>query len=150
MDEEWEAGTLSLTEITTLMCAVAAENTWKRGKRDFMITTRDMFGIVLTVRHKQHHLAMTSDSWRISLQMVRAMDKKTREKAKPFATVNIPYMTIQTSRGANGEYIKHEPITVFGEIPITAPVFDIQNMEKFERDWTLLRLFSSEWSHYGP
>jgi hypothetical protein len=120
-----DAGTIELTQITTLMCEVAAENAWKRGKRQHMVATRDIFGIVLSVRQKSNHIALCADNWRIHFDFEWGSNRGLKDE---FVTAihlpHIHYPVVRTTKYAGrgkpgGKQPASEPETVIAPSCIT-------------------------------
>lgn len=140
--------TPSLEDITSLMCGIAADSEWKRGKRNFMIVDRDMLGTKIQVRFKANlpgrvpggslsSISLVTANWRVLLKLGEHF---TGNLAHIRADGFRAYMVPSTS-------FSRPPKTVIGIRIITEePEFDIHSVEVFEREWTLLKLFSSEWS----
>lgn len=143
---------LSDEDIAKVMCAVAADNTWKQGKRGYVITSRDLFGIKLSVRQKDFTMTLSSDGgeWRVAVQIDElgflwdnSADEYRRIAVK---TVKVPRfmenrMTYDNKKLPRELWNNH---TTFAMHSIKNPVIDVLVVEKFERDWTLLRMFCSE------
>jgi len=150
----------SMEDITALMCGVAADSTWKRGKRNFMIVDRDIIGTKIQVRYKSRlpgsrkpgdpisSISLVTANWRIVLKLgdhITGMGDTTARIRERLAYLR--------GEGCEAVFLvpapswAKPPVTVMGIRNITnKPEFDIHSPQAFERDWTLLKLFSSEWS----
>jgi hypothetical protein len=138
---------LTNKEIGAVMCAVADDNAWRRGKRGYMVVSRDLFGIKLMVRYKPEAslLALTSDDWRIAFN---GFVHKNELFDKPERVFKVPFMHYPQVPGSR--HFQHkEAATIIREIGVMTVDFDIKSEKDFDRDWTLLRLFSSEWAEYA-
>lgn len=137
---------LSNEDIAKVMCAVAADNRWKHGKRGYAITTRDLFGITLSVRQKDSTTTLSSDGgeWRVAIQLNEvnflwdANDRQGMVKLPKFVETRKTYDNRKLPR----ELWENKTAIVLSTIK--TPVIDVSVVEKFERDWTLLRMFCSE------
>ena len=137
---------LSNEDIAKVMCAVAADNTWKHGKRGYAITTRDLFGITLSVRQKDSTTTLSSDGgeWRVAIQLNEvnylweAQDRQGMVKLPKFVETRKTYDNRKLPR----ELWENKTAIVLSTIK--NPVIEVSVVEKFERDWTLLRMFCSE------
>lgn len=137
---------LSNEDIAKVMCAVAADNTWKHGKRGYAITTRDLFGITLSVRQKDSTTTLSSDGgeWRVAIQLNEvnylweAQDRQGMVKLPKFVETRKTYDNRKLPR----ELWENKTTIVLSTIK--NPVIEVSVVEKFERDWTLLRMFCSE------
>jgi hypothetical protein len=127
---------LNLQEIAAVMCAVAIGNDVKMGKRGFKKVTRDLFGLQLEVRFKSPSIALVGKSWRCRLKIGQLNTGKTSCK--------VPYLRYGHRR--EGKMLA----TVVDVFPfwVEEVKVEIDDQNRFERDWTLLRLFSSEWEEY--
>ncbi len=142
----------TVKEVAALMCGVAADTSWKRGKRSFMVTNKDIFGIRLMVRHKGSIMAINTPTWRIAIDIVTS----ALGTAHPDSVlVKLPiYMSgptyVNRYRKRIPDPTRFKPAdTVTDRLVSKTMHYDVQDKEIFERDWTLLRLFSSEWAEYG-
>lgn len=129
---------LTLQEIAAVMCAVAIDNDLKMGKRGYEKVSRDFFGLQLEVRFKAPIIALVGKSWRCRLKMGHLNAGKTSCK--------IPYIKDE-SVYTRYERKKMRNVGVF-PFPVIETKVEIDDREQFDRDWTLLRLFSSEWEEY--
>lgn len=141
---------LSEKEIGALMCGVAADNVWKRGKRDFMMCSRNLFGINLSFREKGTQVALSCPNWRIGATV--NYRSQVRSDMLGGVLVKAPTMHIPYSPGPTrfARKIRQQPVTVIREAMMFNPVLEIYTtMARFERDWVLLRMFSSEWAEHA-
>ena len=141
---------LSDEDIAKVMCAVAADNTWKHGKRGYVITSRDLFGISLSVRQKDFITTLSSDGgeWRVAVQIDELGFLWENSAGGRIAAklVKVPRFT-ETRMTYDNKKLPRElwnNHTTFAMHSIKNPVIDVSVVEKFERDWTLLRMFCSE------
>lgn len=124
----------SLKEIAALMCEVAAEGVWKRGRRDFMVIKKNLFGITVEVRQKGFVTAAVTPNWRVVVHT-----SGPRDTSDAYSGGNVYRLPV-------AGWLPRSKPNVKETIVRKEPVFEIQSIEQFERDWTLIRLFSSEWA----
>jgi hypothetical protein len=133
------------------MCGVAANNdTWRRGKRNFMVCDREIIGIKIQVRYKQYIPVMTNKSsislvtskWRIVLQLGAWFNSKNDIKLLRDNGYNAFHVPIISSTRTPRTLIAVRQVDL-------EPEFDIHSQQALEREWTLLKLFSSEWSEWS-
>jgi hypothetical protein len=136
-------------EIGALMCGVAVDNVWRRGKRNFMICSRNMFGINLVFREKGTQIALSCPNWRIGATV------NVRGQSSGGVKVKVPtlhYGLVKYVVGPSGRGTREKlpPATVIHDAMMWNPVLEIYTtQQRFERDWVLLRMFSGEWAEYG-
>lgn len=139
---------LNEKEVGALMCGVAVDNVWRRGKRNFMICSRSMFGINLTFREKGTAIALSCPNWRIGATV------NFRNQNTGGVLVKVPTLHVGMKYvvGPNGRGIREKlpPATAIREAMMWNPVVEIYTTQaRFERDWVLLRMFSGEWAEYA-
>jgi hypothetical protein len=141
-----EGITIKVSEIANLMCAVADANSWKRGRRKFMVTNRNFFGMPFELRKKDEVTKLVAPTW-----ICETIKTTGRIVGSPkFNLPTIGHVTIPGERpmGRWQRTQKTEIKTVIRPYEIILPTFEIGCVEAFHRDWTLIRLFGSEWAHY--
>lgn len=154
--------TPTVNEVAALMCRVADENPWKRGKRSFMVTSRDIFGLNLMVRQKHEMMAISTSSWRVAITLIHGMgsarqmmsDNSTVIVKLPFKGPDAREIKRQLIRynrhGRTQQPFQEPPLTTIAERLVAKEmVFDVTDKDRFEHEWTLLRLFSTEWAQYA-
>jgi hypothetical protein len=126
-----------MDEVCAVMCWTAADNVWKRGRRNHYVTKRDMFGMMLEVRSKGETTALVRPRWRIIYCSETSTSGYTLTNNVHF---KLPYFT----------KISADNITKTILLPsvIKEAEFVIEDRNVFARDWTLLRMFSSVWEDH--
>lgn len=130
-------------EIAALMCAVANDNLWRRGKRSFMICSRNLYGINLTFREKGTQVALSCPNWRVGATV------NYRGQNEGGVLVKVPQMHTPYER-VNRRNVRQPPVTMIRDAIMWSPQLEIYTTQsRFERDWVLLRMFSGEWAEYA-
>ena len=125
--------------VASVMCTVARDQTWARGKRNFLRVNANLYGINLTLRTKNNLMALNplSQDWRAEVHSFSVNDVapatiRLEDNAKVVRLPKVP------------AFYTRAPITTFEPYTVHAPSFIVINRPSFERDWTLLQMFISD------
>ena len=130
--------TVSLKEIAGVIRSVAADNEWRRGRREFQTVKKNLFGFQLEVRNKNNKLSLKKDGWIIRLDLHRLYDD--------YMYGSNPEEEIFTLPSFSGKWPKIKAV-VMKAFVIKGVSFEIESEDAFVRDWSLLKMFASEFEN---
>lgn len=140
-------GEVGIAEAARLMRAIAANNHFKRGKKNRMDCYKEFFGVYVSYSYKYPTAILRGRNWRMEFNVTYG--KKDRD-GYPIASKDVvsfpqppsPNEYVRIGRGRNKKYQSRTP-RILGQAILTLRT--LEGDKFFLKDWMLLRMFESEW-----
>lgn len=119
-------------EASRLIRAIAYDNTFNRGRKSRMEAWKVMFGVYVSARYKHPTYTLAGLRWKLHYSIAYSGRYRHDSRAVKLPTPNI--------------YTKQDKDRSDSEFIMTFTTFE-GSEEAFKRDFTILRMFESEWSN---
>lgn len=118
-------------EAARLIRAIARDNSFARGRKSRMEAWKVMFGVYVSVRYKHPTYTVAGMRWKLHYSLSYAGRYGADHRAVKLPSPNV--------------YVKSEKEVAMQDFIMSFTTFE-GSEEAFKRDFTMLRMFESEWN----
>lgn len=122
---------IEAVEAARLIRAIARDNTFARGRKSRMEAWKVMFGVYVSARYKHPTYTLAGLRWKLHYSIAYSGRYGRDSRAVRLPTPNL--------------YVKADDAKAMSDFIMTFTTFE-GSEEAFKRDFTILRMFESEWS----
>lgn len=151
--DDYEDIEINFDEVARLMRAVVKRNTYKRGKKMRQESWKVIAGVYLNYSYKSPQVTLKGRQWSMLFEFVGAKPEfdiygyRKRIQGTPPAYVSIPHPQPVFAVSMQSKYhpARKERDEPFANSSVQLRLVDLTGVEAWKHDWTMLRLFESEW-----